>query len=512
MIVTVETRYGKIRAATDGGVAVFRGIPFARPPLGALRFMPPERPEPWPGIRDGRPWGPAAPQLPSPFSVLSRTEAPKQSEDCLQLNIWTPSLEGAPRPVLVWIHGGRFTEGSASLADTNGRRLARRGDVVVVSLQYRLGALGFLHLRELGPGSPGASNLGLLDQIAALEWIRDEIDAFGGDPSNVTLFGGSAGGSSVAALLSMPRARGLFQRAIVQSGVFTAHDTESATRVASGLLEELDLSARDVEKLRDLPLERLLQAQQRCGARLTEQLGDLPFQPVIDGEILPKTPLAAAQDAEMNPVPLIVGSNLDEMRILDAIDPSLRELDERGLRERLELQLRASPAGGPRAAQSALEVYSRARADRGLTQAAELWCAIESDRLFHSPTARVAELHSKRQPQTYAYLFRWGPRASGSQLGAFHGVEVPFVFGTLEDHSLRELVRKSHETTSLARSVQDAWLAFARTGDPSHAGLGGWPTYAPPRRATMILDEPPEVQEAPLEDTRRFWQEIAESD
>ena len=503
MGVTVETRYGKIRAATDGGVAVFRGIPFARPPVGPLRFMPPERPEPWVGIRDGRPWGPAAPQLPSAFSALSRTDAPKQSEDCLQLNIWTPSLEGAPRPVLVWIHGGRFTEGSASLADTNGRRLSRRGDVVVVSLQYRLGALGFLHLRELGENSLGASNLGLLDQLAALEWIRDEIDAFGGDPSNVTLFGSCAGGSSVAALLSMPRARGLFQRAIVQSGVFTAHDTEAASRVARALLEELELDTRDVEKLRDLPLESLLRAQQRCDAHLAGEPGDLPFQPVVDGEILAKTPLAAARDAELSPVPLIVGSNLDEMSILDAIDPSLRELDERGLRERLEQRL-----GG---AQPALEVYGRARAERGLSEASQLWCAIESDRLFHSPTARLAELHSARQPQTYAYLFRWRPRGSGAQLGAFHGVEVPFVFGTLEDHSLRKLVHKTHETTALARSVQDAWLAFARTGDPSHASLGGWPSYAPPRRATLILDEPPQLEEAPLDDTRRFWQEVAES-
>ncbi len=236
------------------------------------------------------------------------------------------------------------------------------------------------------------------------------------------------------------------------------------------------------------------------------ELGGLPFQPVADGEVLPKPPLDAARDGEMSPVPLIVGSNRDEMRILTAIDSSLRNLDEAGLLERLEERL----GGGESRPRSVLELYRRAGAGWNLASPSDLWIGIESDRLFHYPTSLVAELHSARQPHTYAYLFRWAPRTSGARLGAFHGVEVPFVFGTLEDHSLRELVGKSPETTSLARRIQDAWIAFARTGDPSHPGLVSWPAYAPPRRATLILDEPPTVEEAPLEDTRRFWHELAE--
>ena len=512
LAVTVETRYGKIRGSSDGGVHVFRGIPFARPPVATRRFRPPEPPEPWPGLRDCRSFAPVAPQQFSPLSALYPAPIEEQSEDCLYLNVWTPSTDGTPRPVLVWIHGGRFSEGGAALPDTNGRRLARRGDVVVVSIQYSMGALGFLHLGDLRGADPrGASNLGLLDQIAALEWVREEIDAFGGNPSNVTIFGGSAGGTSVASLLAMPRARDLFQKAIIQSSHYTALDRQAATRVAQCLLEELEIEERDSVKLRDIPLDSLVRAQRRTEERLEAGFADLVFQPVADGELLPKAPLEAVREGAVAPIPLLVGSNLDEMTILDAVDPTLRNLDEAGLIERMERSLPAQHPSGTSFARRALEVYRCSRERRALSGPAELWCALESDRRFHYTTSRMAELHAALEPRTYMYQFRWTPPATHSRLGAFHGLEVPFVFGTLEEHSLHGVVPKSHEATALARRVQDAWIAFSRTGDPSHPGLGSWPAYAAPRRATMILDESPRTEDAPLENARLFWQEVEEA-
>src|SRR5499427_10768326 len=281
----VRTKAGDLRGARENGVAVFRGVPYAAPPVGDLRFAPPRPGQPWQGVRDARQDGPIAPQGRSRLAhVMGDFERP-QSEDCLTLTIWTPAPDAAKRPVLVWLHGGAFSSGAGSLPWYSGERFAANGDMVVVSINYRLGALGFLYLPGVSDG-----NLGLLDQVAALRFVRDNIAAFGGDPDNVTVVGQSAGASSIAMLMTMPAARGLFRRAILQSTPFgrMSRKLEDAHRIGGRLLEVLGLKAEEAEKLKSLPFAQLLTAQSEV-ARLEKKFADAlaPFWPVIDGRIYP---------------------------------------------------------------------------------------------------------------------------------------------------------------------------------------------------------------------------------
>src|SRR3712207_215533 len=269
MASTVMTAVGEVAGELGDGVHVFRGIPYARPPVGELRFRPPQPPEPWAGARPATAFGSIAMQSPSPLeNLFGAAERPSMSEDCLYLNIWTPGLDGARRPVMVWIHGGAFVTGSGSTPWYDGTRFAARGDVVVVTLNYRLGAFGFLHLADLiGESFVGSGNAGILDQAAALAWVRDNIAAFGGDPENVTIFGESAGAMSVGTLLALPAARGLFQRAILQSGAASnAMSRERANEVAGRLLEALGIPREKSETIRDVPARDLLAAQGRVYA------------------------------------------------------------------------------------------------------------------------------------------------------------------------------------------------------------------------------------------------------
>ncbi|HYC22912.1 MAG TPA: carboxylesterase/lipase family protein [Candidatus Bathyarchaeia archaeon] len=528
MSTILETGYGRLRGervpspaqdAESGGVQVFRGIPFARAPIGKLRFAPPARPEPWSGVRDATRFAPAALQNPDQIgSLLGFDGIGEISEDCLSLNVWTPGLDGGRRPVMVWIHGGAFVIGSSSQTMYDGATLARRGDVVVVSVNYRLGAFGFLHLGDLAGAAGRASaelpsNLGILDQIAALEWVRAEIARFGGDPENVTVFGESAGAISVATLLGTPRARGLFRRAILQSGsanVVTSR--ESAGEVARALLGELGLPADEsaVARLRGLPAADVVAAQQRVVLAGWSQMNGTPFQPVVDGEVLPVSTFASLAEGQARDVEILAGTTLDEWKLFVLIDPAFAKLDEAGLVRRCERSLPGAGRDGTSRGRRAIEVYRRARAQRGAdTSPREIWCALESDRVFRAPAMRLVELASAHQPKTFAYLFDWQSPVLEGVLGACHVLDVPFVFGTLDDPRLATFTGTGEAVTRLATQIQDAWTAFARDGDPSHAGLGQWPAYEPGRRATMVLGRDCHLADAPLEDERRFW---AESD
>ena len=501
MSVVVETRYGRLRGASDRGVLVFRGVPFARPPVGERRFTPPQPPEPWDEVRDTSAFAPAAPQNPPHLPALYAADPPETSEDCLYLNVSTPGLEGMPRPVLVWLHSGDFVEGSASKPGLTGRALARRGDVVVVTVEYRLGALGFLD-----PGSElGPANLGLLDQIAALEWVRDEIDAFGGDPSNVTLFGSSTGAGCAAALLTIPRAAALVRRAILQSGVFDCWSRDEAARVTDCLLEELGLARGDLATLRRVALDELLDAQLRCEGRLAREAGGLVFRPIVDGALLAQPPVDALAGGAARGVPLIVGTNLDEARVAGVEDPSLLELDEAGVLAHLERVLPGGSPNGESRGRRALETYRSARRGVASTRPADLYFAAETDRRFRGPAVRLAEGHSAHEPRTFAYLFTWPSPAAGGALGAFHGLEVPFVFGTRRHHVLHSYVAGGDAAKELSHRMSDAWIAFARSGDPTCPGLARWAPYGPASRHTMVFGEKIELVPAPFEAERRVW-------
>ncbi len=498
MSLTVETRYGQVRAAAERGVQVYRGIPFARPPLGALRLRPPLPPLRWEGVRECREFGAAAPQNPPRIPSLSEAADPNWNDDCLSLNISTPGLDGEPKPVLVWIHGGNFVEGSASKPGLTGRALARRGDVIVVTIQYRLGVMGFLDPSAAEPGAgDGAANLGLQDQVAALEWVHREIDAFGGDPTNVTLFGTDAGAGCAAALLAMPRARRLFQRAILQSPVLPVWDRDAAGEITRSLLRELGVSAAG---LLEVPTEQLLAAQQRMEQRLGAAADGWVFRPVVDGETLPAPPLAAILGGEARDHAVVVGTNLDEARVACIEDPSELSLSEAELHRRCAGLVSDEPS-----ARRAIATYRGGRLGAAASPGS-VWSAIESDRLFRQPAMQLAEAQAASGAAVFAYLFSWPSPVGGSALGAFHGLEVPFVFGTRRHHGLRRFVGGGDEAKQLSHRMSDAWIGFAHAGEPSCLGLGRWPAYAAPERCTLALGAKPELIEAPMEAERAFWE------
>jgi para-nitrobenzyl esterase len=481
-------------------VLCFRGIPYAAPPLGPLRFAPPQPAAPWSGVLDATRFGPAAPQRPD--ALLRRlglcADGP-QAEDCLTLNVWTPGLAGR-RPVLVWIPGGAFASGTSGVPLYDGARLAREGDAVVVTLNYRVGALGFLYL------GPGRANFGLLDQLEALRFVARHAEAFGGDPGCITVFGESAGAGSLCALLAMPAARGLFRRAIVQSaapaGVLRP---EEAAERSARLLGKLGLSAGDLEALRRLPVAALLDAQERTSSEGPFAKGML-FMPVVDGETLPRAPLEAAAAGAARDVELLVGTTREEMRLY--VLTGLGERVGDALLPRILAAQLAGEAADPAAAAERLVAgYRRLFAERGLIAApADLFYALQTDLALRWPSHLLAARHAAHQPRTYAYLFTWPSPAEGGALRACHALDLPFTFGTLAAPGMSELAGAGPEAERLSADLRAAWLAFAARGDPSHAGLGAWPPFEAPRFATMELGARCGVLEAPFAAESALWE------
>ena len=496
----VETRYGRLRGTVEDGLVVFKGVPFAAPPTGPLRLRSPKPPEPWPGVRDATAFGPVAPQ-PGPLPGETFAGDPTdQSEDCLYLNLWTPALDDAERPVMVWIHGGGFVTGSGGVGVYRGEHLARRG-AVVVTINYRLGALGFLSHPNLADEHGGFGNWGLADQAAALCWVRDHIRAFGGNPDNVTIFGESAGAISVAALLASPITRGLFRRAVVQSGAAVAVGVGSAARLAEVVAAELGLPEVSLETMQAVPVADLLAAQRRVLAEY-EALG-LPFQPVVDGRMLDRHPAAAIASGAAVGIDLLVGTNRDEWKFFTISNPKLAAIDDARVVRLMAAQLGAAGLSEAIRSDEFVDVVRRARLARGdSVQPAELYSAVSTDWIFRVPSMRLAEAQARVQ-RTYAYLFDWETPFGGGILGSCHALEIPFVFGTVRNAAISVFCGSGPDAELLSEKMQAAWVAFARSGDPSSEPLGAWPGYGP-ERLTMRLGRRTEVTEAPME-TERAW-------
>jgi para-nitrobenzyl esterase len=506
MTATVSTRSGKLEGDDQGGLFVFKGVPFAAPPVGNRRWAAPEKPAPWTGVRDARTFGAVSHQNQMMNGVLAAMVInDKQSEDCLYLNIWTPGLDAKRRPVMVWIHGGGFTIGSASQPIYDGAVLTRRGDVVMVSVNYRLGPLGFLRLADVTNGKiPSAGIEGMLDQVAALEWVRDNIAEFGGDPDNVTIFGESAGGMSVGTLLGMPSARGLFHKAIPQSGsCHTGAPIARANRVAERVLSKLATAATNADAIRALTPSQLLTGTLLPDGKTPDPELAMAYQPVIDGTHLPKAAIEMVANGSAPNVAVMVGSTLEEWKLFAMMDPSLRKLDRAGLAARISRRLTAESAD------ALIEAYEKARAHRGdPTAPAELFTAIETDRVFRTPGVRLAQLQGRREPRVFSYLFTWRSPAMGGALGSCHALELGFVFGSNHLPGMSAFSGTGAAAEKLAGQMQDAWLAFARSGDPSCASIGTWAGYTEARRATMVFGETTKLEDAPYEDERRAWDEI----
>jgi para-nitrobenzyl esterase len=491
-----EVATGRLAGRRDAGVDLFLGIPFAAPPTGEGRFRAPRPPEPWSGVRDATRYGFASPQNALDAGALPGMDVGRQDEDCLTLNVFTPAADAGRRPVMVWIHGGAFVIGAGSQAIYDGRSLARHGDVVIVTINYRLGALGFLDLgARFGEEARDSGNLGLRDQIAALEWVRENIGAFGGDPGNVTIFGESAGGMSVGALLGSPRARGRFQRAIPQSGAaHNAHDPETAARVLDFFLKEVGVS--ELSALREAPLERILAAQLQCMLRAAELEVLLPFQPAFGDDLLPAAPLEAVRGGNAAGVPMMIGTTRDEWSLFAFMDPELASLDEAGL------LARASARVGAEAAPCVVEAYRKQAPTDSPT---EHFIALETDRVFRVPALQLADAQALHAP-VYVYEFAWRSPALGGALGACHALELPFVFDTLDAPGMASFAGKGADARSVSENMMGAWLAFARDADPCHTALGGWPLHDPEARPTLVIDVETRVELAPRAETARAWE------
>lgn len=496
----VATKQGKVVGEQKLGCHQFRGIPFAAPPVGELRWTPPQPAAAWDGERDCLEYSPVCPQIAGGLEQLGarRGEQPPQSEDCLTLNVYTPDVGVAELPVMVWIHGGGFSTGSSRVPWYSGHNFARDG-VVCVTINYRLNAFGFLHLDELFDGLRNTGTLGIQDQVAALHWVQDNIAAFGGDPDNVTIFGESAGGMSCGTLLATPSADGTFHRAIPQSGA--AHNTHSAdlaTNIARKFCDVIGVQPGDLDALRAVPADGLLEGVKAMGDALAsdhkEVFGSdftgaaMPFQPTVETEILPQPPIDALRAGAAAGIPVLVGTTAEEWKLFTILaQDKMRSVLPRPLRNLCEQK--------GRSADDLLEAY-RARKD-GSNK--DLRNAIETDRIFRIPAVRAAEAQVTADTPVWMYRFDWATPAFGGRLGACHAIEIPFVFDNL-DAPGADVFTGGEAPQELASAIHSAWVKFASSGDP------GWQAYDLDRRSTMVFDTTSKVVDDPDGELREPWE------
>ncbi len=482
----VGTGSGQVRGTQRRGAWMFAGVPYAAPPTGWRRWRPPIAPEPWVGIRDCSTFGPIAPQSPGLVEMTLAGEPTAQSEDCLSLNVWTPGLDGGHRPVMVWVHGGSFLSGSGSGILYRGGLLATEHEVVVVTINYRLGLLGFLaHPALADDGQPwldgrpwtGIGNWGLADQVAALRWVQENISAFGGDPANVTLFGESAGGMSVATLMTVPAARGLFHRAIVQSGPPYTNSTEWASDQAEKVARHLGVACTRSE-LEKVPADQLVAGFGDFAARPGgDDDSGLLLRPVVGEGLVPTEPEEAVAAGAAADLPLVIGTTRDESSFFAVGDERLRGIDAAGLRRWLR---RLSP--DPAAIDELVSMVTTVRESRGEpTSPRDLWVALSSEYIFRVPTHRFAARHAGTTApgiETYCYLFTRESPAFGGALGACHALDLPFVFGTVHHPAVQAFSGGDEDVFALSSAMRASWTSFARSSDPEGPGLNEGPRLA----------------------------------
>jgi para-nitrobenzyl esterase len=505
----VATTAGKVVGYVRNGIYTFKGIPYAQSTEAANRFMPPVKLKPWSGVRSSRQYGPVAPQAArmgwanDEEAFMFSWDDGIQGEDCLRLNVWTPGTnDQKTRPVMVWLHGGGFAAGSGQeLKSYDGENLARRGDVVVVSLNHRLNVLGYLDLSEYADQFASSANVGMLDIVMALEWVKDNIVAFGGDPNNVTVFGQSGGGGKVNMLMGMPAARGLFHRAIVESGSMLRAGTQERSRqLAALVVAELGLTQATIQQLQTLPYDKLLQASTKVmrehnptpsGApnfrRMAEIMG---LVPIVDGKIIPAHPFDPVASSISADVPMIIGSTLNEF--VTALNHPDAEVMTSA-----DLESRVKAIYGEKTPQ----VIDAFRQRTPNARPFDLWSRIAVSSVRQNALAQATAKAALGKAPAYVYWFTWQTPVLNGRPRAFHCAEIPFVFDNTD--RCDSMTGGGAEARALASIMSDAWIQFARTGNPNHPHMPQWPAFSSTQKPTMIFDNHTVLRNGPDADEQR---------
>lgn len=486
-----QTTGGSVAGYIDNGIFTYKGIPYAK----AERFMPPVPADKWEGVRSCRAYGPTCPQGKrmgwysdeQAFSFNWNDGFP--DEDCLRVNIWTPGInDGKKRPVMVWLHGGGYSAGSGQeLPSYDGRNLAEKGDVVVVTLNHRLNVLGFLDLSAYGEKYAHSGNSGLLDLVAALEWVQENIANFGGDASNVTIFGQSGGGGKVSTLLATPAAKGKFHKAIVQSGaMLRTMDSRWSRRIGAAVVEELGITPCRIDEISKVPFEDLLAAGEKVIARLkpeAEKQGFASFifgwAPTVDGSVLPRQPFSPDAPEQSKDVPMMIGTTIHEFSLSTYV-PQLRTIDKSAAIEYLKTKYGEKT-------EEFLRLFEKTYPDY---QPKDL---IDTDFTFRPSAIEQAVIKARQGgAPVYTYMFAWESPVLDGILRSTHCMEIPFVFNNADIHA--SMTGGGKDALELAEKMSQAWINFARTGDPNTEDLPQWPVYNCSEGAAMIFNDDCEVR------------------
>lgn len=490
----VEIESGKIAGAIFRDIYAFKGIPYGADTGGANRFQPTQKPKPWTGIRSSRQYGFICPQdkgtgrQNDEEAFMFQWNDSFDGEDCLRINVWTPGInDNKKRPVMVWLHGGGFAAGSGNdLPCFDGENLARRGDVVVVTLNHRLNFLGFMDLSKYGEKYAKSGNVGMLDIVTALEWVRDNIAVFGGDPGRVLIFGQSGGGAKVSTLMGMPAAKGLFHRAVVESGSFSLSTQPTQSQKLTDLvLAELGLDASSVDKLHSLPYADIFRASQAVMARNNPRLGIalsvtrmgqfLNFGPVLDGNVIPVAPFGDKASAISADVPMIIGTTLNEFAN-GMNHPEFELMTEADLEARAEQFF-------PGKAKKVIAAFRRSTPN---AKPADLFSRMATASVRRAAIKQATLKAALNKAPAYLYWFHWQTPMFDGRPRAFHCAELPFVFFNTD--RMENMTGGGPVPMALAEKMADAWVQFARTGDPNHAGIPAWPKFSPKTSPSMIWD------------------------